>query len=93
MYDTHNLPTIQELTEAISYKLEAFQSTCYDIDIDYLDIRLRVTLNTWEVLSGDPQYDTNHTGLWAYSELDKNQPLNDMVTLTNIAADMLMNIE
>lgn len=37
-----------------------------------LDCRLRVFEGDWELLTGDPQYDTDHRGYWSYASIPIN---------------------
>ena len=43
----------------------------------WLDLRLRLYEGSIELLFGDSQYETDHRGLWAYSDLCRNVSLSE----------------
>lgn len=66
-------PEVNELAECLyNYSLSVEEGT-------ELDVRLQVTEDTWRIWSGDPQYDTDHTGWWGDTVLTADDDKNDCV--------------
>lgn len=70
--------TIKDITEALQtihqgyldadFDSEEYYRLTYTGDLDTedrgIEVRLQVVDDTYHVLSGDPQYDTDHRGFW-----------------------------
>ena len=55
-----------------------------DDDEAFLDLRLRYFEGNWELKIGDPQYDTDHRGLWAYDSVDADSAQSAVETTKNL---------
>jgi hypothetical protein len=78
-------PTVGHLVELLqhTHKVNA------NLGVDWpLDVRMRCWPGFYEVLTGDPSYDLDHTGLWAGATLDESD--NDFEA---IAKDMIEQIQ
>jgi hypothetical protein len=63
----------------------------------YAGLQVRLNVDTgdrnWQILTGDPQYDTSHQGLWGYGLLDYDIASEDMdVTITDLVEGLISGV-
>lgn len=74
---------LPSLTDLIS-ELSRIKSLLGNLDTKWIDVRLRIHPDVgWDLLWGDPQFDTDHRGCWSYSSVGTSS------AVAEVAKDML----
>lgn len=89
------IPSVKELASELKSAWDYMRKNYSKEDMEYfgggeagMDVRLRVYNGSWELLTGDSQYDTDHKGEWSYSFLTWSKP-----NFKNIASDLIDELE
>jgi len=73
------------LTELVNTLLK-YQRDLEILEVEYLDVRLQIVDGTFFIHHGDPQYDTDHRGVWGYGYVDSDMTID---AITDVAMDMI----
>lgn len=79
------IPSVRDLVQELKYARE--DAAEYETDID---VRLRVHGGSWELKTGDAQYDTDHRGYWGASSVSARDTDRDLM---NTAEDLIDQVE
>ena len=84
----------QELVNEVYAALENLhQFHSNDEELDYIEVRLQLVDGSYNILTGDSQYDTDHRGAWGYGGVDctrmliEDELLEDAESIVDEALD------